>query len=87
MEIIASASDITEIDKQPMRDNGKYNVIFFVFFVLIGSFFILNLIVGVIIESFQKLRKKVTGKDDDDDDAAGGGCTIFCSLNSPLSHN
>ena len=59
MEVIASSSDITSRDEQPIRDNSKYNVIFFVFFVLIGSFFILNLIVGVIIESFQKLRKKV----------------------------
>ena len=57
---MTDASDIVEIDRQPIRENSQYNIIFFVVFVLVGSFFILNLIVGVIIESFQNLRNQVS---------------------------
>lgn len=57
---MADASDAVGVDQQPIRDHSQYHLIFFVVFVLVGSFFILNLIVGVIIESFQKLRKQVT---------------------------
>ena len=56
---MADASDVAGVNQQPQREASQYNTIFFVFFVLVGSFFILNLIVGVIIESFQKLRNKV----------------------------
>ncbi|CAK8685583.1 unnamed protein product [Clavelina lepadiformis] len=58
IEIMADASDVAGVNQQPQREASQYNTIFFVFFVLVGSFFILNLIVGVIIESFQKLRNK-----------------------------
>jgi len=56
---MTDASDVTGVDLQPIRENSQYNIIFFVVFVLVGSFFILNLIVGVIIESFQKLKNQV----------------------------
>ncbi|XP_078484779.1 sodium channel protein 1 brain-like [Ciona intestinalis] len=58
IEIMADASDIMGPQIQPRREASKYYLIYFVIFVLVGSFFILNLIVGVIIESFQKLRKQ-----------------------------
>nr|XP_039270948.1 sodium channel protein type 4 subunit alpha B-like [Styela clava] len=58
IEIMADASDTVNVDEQPYREANKYSYVFFFCFVLIGSFFILNLIVGVIIESFQKLRKQ-----------------------------
>ena len=57
---MAHSSDVVKVGQQPIREHSKYYMIFFVAFVLVGSFFILNLIVGVIIESFQKLRKQVS---------------------------
>ena len=57
---MADASDAVAVDEQPRREANPYSYIFFFVFVLFGSFFILNLIVGVIIESFQKLRKQVS---------------------------
>ena len=58
MEIIASAQDATEVEQQPLyKNNSTMAYIFFYVFIIIGSFFILNLIVGVIIESFQQLSK------------------------------
>ena len=59
IEIMASASDAVGMDQQPIRDDSRSYILFFVIFILVGSFFVLNLIVGVIIESFQKLRKQV----------------------------
>lgn len=56
---MSDASDATGIGNQPEREANMLSYIYFFFFVLVGSFFILNLIVGVIIESFQKLRKQV----------------------------
>uniref|UniRef100_H2ZHJ0 Sodium channel protein n=1 Tax=Ciona savignyi TaxID=51511 RepID=H2ZHJ0_CIOSA len=58
IEIMADASDVMGPEIQPRREASKYYLIYFVVFVLVGSFFILNLIVGVIIESFQNLRKQ-----------------------------
>nr|CAB3265896.1 sodium channel protein 1 brain-like [Phallusia mammillata] len=58
IELMADSTDVTGEDQQPIRNFSQYNTIFYVVFVLVGSFFILNLIVGVIIESFQKLRKQ-----------------------------
>lgn len=63
IELMASASDTTAVDLQPRREANQYlAMIYFIIFVLVGAFFILNLIVGVIIESFQKLRKQVRCK-------------------------
>jgi hypothetical protein len=54
------AVDSTDIDKQPIRDNGAYYYIFFVIFIVFGSFFTLNLFIGVIIDNFNMLKKKVS---------------------------
>ena len=59
IEVMAHASDAVGEDQQPIRDQSRSFLVFFIIFNLVGSFFILNLIVGVIIESFQKLRKQV----------------------------
>jgi len=54
-----SAIDSTDVDKQPIRDNGVYYYLFFVIFIVFGSFFTLNLFIGVIIDNFNMLKKKV----------------------------
>ena len=59
---MSDANDVVDVDMQPRHENSQYNIIFFVVFILLGAFFILNLFVGVIIESFQKLRKQVGKK-------------------------
>lgn len=42
---------------QPVRDNVELMAWFFVGFILIGSFFVLNLCVGVIIDNFNKMKE------------------------------
>lgn len=59
MELMRSAVDSTEVGRQPMRDNGLVYYIFFVIFIVFGSFFTLNLFIGVIIDNFNMLKKKV----------------------------
>ncbi|XP_035702487.1 sodium channel protein 60E isoform X2 [Folsomia candida] len=61
MELMRSAVDSTEVGRQPMRDNGLVYYIFFVIFIVFGSFFTLNLFIGVIIDNFNMLKKKYEG--------------------------
>jgi hypothetical protein len=48
-----------QVDKQPVRNNNYAIIIFYVVFITMGSFFILNLFIGVIIENFSKLKQQV----------------------------
>jgi len=45
--------DATAIGVQPVEDHNEMVALFFVVFLLIANFFILNMFVGVIVESFQ----------------------------------
>jgi len=54
VEIMYSGVDVVGVDKQPKENNSEGFVIFFVGFLLIGGFFIINMFVGVIVENFQK---------------------------------
>ena len=54
------AVDVTDVDKQPQYEASLFNYLYFIVFVIFGSFFTLNLIIGVIIENFNALKKKVS---------------------------
>ena len=56
------AVDVTEVDKQPQYEASLFNYLYFIVFVICGAFFTLNLIIGVIIENFNALKKKVISK-------------------------
>ena len=61
MEVIAYAQDSNSTAKYQQPSFGANSVAAYVFsylFIIIGSFFFLNLIVGVIIESFQAQSKE-----------------------------
>ncbi|XP_052766775.1 sodium channel protein type 4 subunit alpha B-like isoform X5 [Mya arenaria] len=47
-----------EIDDQPNDEINPLMYIYFVFFIVFGSFFTLNLFIGVIIDNFNKQKKK-----------------------------
>ena len=47
------------MDQQPVREVSLINYSFFVMFIIFGSFFTLNLFIGVIIDNFNKQKKKV----------------------------
>ncbi|XP_033734214.1 sodium channel protein type 4 subunit alpha A-like isoform X1 [Pecten maximus] len=59
--IMDDAIDITKMDDQPSRENSILYYLYFVFFIIFGSFFTLNLFIGVIIDNFNQQKKKAGG--------------------------
>lgn len=57
---MADAVDARGVDLQPAREANLWAYIYFVIFIVCGSFFTLNLFIGVIIDNFNMLKKKVT---------------------------
>lgn len=62
MEVMADAVDARGVDLQPQREANLYAYIYFVIFIVCGSFFTLNLFIGVIIDNFNMLKKKVRSR-------------------------
>ncbi|XP_015741030.1 sodium channel protein type 4 subunit alpha [Coturnix japonica] len=63
MDIMYAAVDSREIEEQPVYEINLYMYIYFVIFIIFGSFFTLNLFIGVIIDNFNQQKKKFGGKD------------------------
>nr|XP_041570205.1 sodium channel protein type 5 subunit alpha [Taeniopygia guttata] len=63
MDIMYAAVDSREKDDQPEMENSLYMYLYFVSFIIFGSFFTLNLFVGVIIDNFNQQKKKISGED------------------------
>ncbi|XP_064620216.1 sodium channel protein 1 brain-like isoform X2 [Lineus longissimus] len=61
MEVMVDAIDATAIDVQPQREANFPAYIYFFIFIVFGSFFTLNLFIGVIIDNFNMLKKKYEG--------------------------
>ncbi|KOB75098.1 Sodium channel protein, partial [Operophtera brumata] len=63
IQIMNDAIDSREVGRQPIRETNIYMYLYFVFFIIFGSFFTLNLFIGVIIDNFNEQKKKaVTDK-------------------------
>ncbi|KAK0177991.1 hypothetical protein PV328_001980 [Microctonus aethiopoides] len=60
MEVMEDAVDARGVDLQPQREANLLAYIYFVIFIVCGSFFTLNLFIGVIIDNFNMLKKKVS---------------------------
>lgn len=60
IQIMNDAIDSREINKQPIRETNIYMYLYFVFFIIFGSFFTLNLFIGVIIDNFNEQKKKIS---------------------------
>ncbi|XP_061861199.1 sodium channel protein type 2 subunit alpha-like isoform X5 [Colius striatus] len=63
MDIMYAAVDSREVKKQPEYEANLYMYIYFVAFIIFGSFFTLNLFIGVIIDNFNQQKKKLGGQD------------------------
>ncbi|KAM5265276.1 sodium channel protein type 9 subunit alpha isoform 3-T3 [Hipposideros larvatus] len=60
MDIMYAAVDSVNVDKQPKYEYSLYMYIYFVIFIIFGSFFTLNLFIGVIIDNFNQQKKKIS---------------------------
>lgn len=54
--------DATKAGQQPIQDSSPENAIYFVAFVVVGSFFVLNLFVGVAIDKFNQMQAEHLGQ-------------------------
>ncbi|XP_029978168.1 sodium channel protein type 4 subunit alpha A [Sphaeramia orbicularis] len=63
MDIMYAAVDSREIEEQPSYEINLYMYMYFVIFIIFGSFFTLNLFIGVIIDNFNQQKKKFGDKD------------------------
>ncbi|KAK2523981.1 hypothetical protein Q9966_011898 [Columba livia] len=63
MDIMYAAVDSRECEEQPEWESNLYMYLYFVIFIIFGSFFTLNLFIGVIIDNFNQQKKKLGGQD------------------------
>ncbi|XP_027504207.1 sodium channel protein type 5 subunit alpha isoform X4 [Corapipo altera] len=63
MDIMYAAVDSREYEEQPEWEYNLYMYLYFVIFIIFGSFFTLNLFIGVIIDNFNQQKKKLGGQD------------------------
>uniref|UniRef100_A0A8C2UTQ4 Sodium voltage-gated channel alpha subunit 1 n=1 Tax=Chinchilla lanigera TaxID=34839 RepID=A0A8C2UTQ4_CHILA len=63
MDIMYAAVDSRNVELQPQYEESLYMYLYFVIFIIFGSFFTLNLFIGVIIDNFNQQKKKFGGQD------------------------
>ncbi|XP_056143517.1 sodium channel protein type 4 subunit alpha B-like [Lampris incognitus] len=63
MDIMYAAVDSREVELQPVYEASIYMYLYFVIFIIFGSFFTLNLFIGVIIDNFNQQKAKLGGTD------------------------
>ncbi|XP_056101961.1 sodium channel protein type 4 subunit alpha A [Rhinichthys klamathensis goyatoka] len=63
MDIMYAAVDSREVEEQPSYEINLYMYLYFVIFIIFGSFFTLNLFIGVIIDNFNQQKSKFGGED------------------------
>ncbi|KAK2888750.1 hypothetical protein Q8A67_014125 [Cirrhinus molitorella] len=57
VNIMYHGLDAVAIDQQPVINNNPWMLLYFISFLLIVSFFVLNMFVGVVVENFHKCRQ------------------------------
>ena len=60
LNVMWNTVDATELYQVPKRNSSPAYVFFFIFFMIIGSLFILNLFVGVVISTFNLEKEKLS---------------------------
>uniref|UniRef100_A0A8C9DNN9 Sodium channel protein n=1 Tax=Prolemur simus TaxID=1328070 RepID=A0A8C9DNN9_PROSS len=60
MDIMYAAVDSRDVKLQPEYEENLYMYLYFVIFIIFGSFFTLNLFIGVIIDNFNQQKKKIS---------------------------
>ena len=53
-------SPVFQVEDQPEYEVNLYMYLYFVIFIIFGSFFTLNLFIGVIIDNFNQQKKKMS---------------------------
>lgn len=61
VDIMLAGVDATEVDMQPVSNHREGWTLFFILFMLVGTFFIMQLFVGVVIDNFNQMKEKLDG--------------------------
>ena len=56
--IMFHAIDITDDNQGPTKDNNRQYMIFFVLFILFGTFFLINFFIGVLFMKFKQAQRQ-----------------------------
>ena len=59
--IMHAGMDATRPGVPPAKNAAPQNALYFVFFIIVGSFVVLNLFVGVVIDTFQRISDETMG--------------------------
>uniref|UniRef100_A0A8C6PLZ0 Voltage-dependent T-type calcium channel subunit alpha n=1 Tax=Nothobranchius furzeri TaxID=105023 RepID=A0A8C6PLZ0_NOTFU len=57
VDIMYDGLDAVGVDQQPKLNNNPWMLLYFISFLLIVAFFVLNMFVGVVVENFHKCRR------------------------------
>jgi Ion transport protein len=60
-DMLYRAVDTTHVDGPRERDSNQSAALFFVAFIVVANFFLVNLFLGVVVDSFNEMRDKLTG--------------------------
>ncbi|TMW68744.1 hypothetical protein Poli38472_006212 [Pythium oligandrum] len=59
--LMLTSVDATAIDMQPRANYRERWTLFFITFIFVGSFFVIQLFIGVVIENFNRMKEKLDG--------------------------
>lgn len=59
VKIMHNGIDAVGIDKQPIKNYAEWRLVYFIPFLMLGGFLVLNMIVGVVVENFQRCRERL----------------------------
>lgn len=58
VNIMYTGLDAVGVDKQPIENHNEWRLLYFISFLLLVAFFVLNMFVGVVVENFHRCRKE-----------------------------
>ena len=58
VNIMYTGLDAVGVDQQPRENYNEWRLLYFVSFLLLVAFFILNMFVGVVVENFHRCREE-----------------------------
>ncbi|XP_074639691.1 voltage-dependent T-type calcium channel subunit alpha-1H-like isoform X1 [Acropora palmata] len=59
VKIMHNGIDAVGIDQQPITNYAEWRLVYFIPFLMLGGFLVLNMIVGVVVENFQRCRERL----------------------------
>ncbi len=58
VNIMYTGLDAVGVDQQPIENYNEWRLLYFISFLLLVAFFVLNMFVGVVVENFHRCRRE-----------------------------